>query len=170
MTTASKFKSVTLWLLAVLLITMALVAAFWNSLVPVVATGVNIVRHWGAPAGTLVIEQAAGSAQASVPASAAVASSANADWPSYNLTLTSERFSALTQINTGTVLKLAVLCTYDTGLRTSFQTGPIVVDGALIATTEHDIFSLDPATCAVNWRTHEDYKPAGLLAVNRGAA
>lgn len=53
MTTASKFKSVTLWLLAVLLITMALVAAFWNSLVPVVATGVNIVRHWGAPAGTL---------------------------------------------------------------------------------------------------------------------
>ena len=44
-----------------------------------------------------------------------------------------------------------------------------MVDNALIAATEFDIFSLDPATCAVNWRTHEDYPPA-LLPSNRGAA
>ena len=35
-----------------------------------------------------------------------------------------------------------------------------MVDNALIGTTEFDIFSLDPATCAENWRTHEDYPPA----------
>ena len=92
------------------------------------------------------------------------------DWPSYNKTLTSERYSQLSQINTTNVGKLKVLCTYDTGQYTSFETGMIMVNGALIGTTEHDIFSLDPATCHENWRTHEDYKPASLLAVNRGAA
>ena len=44
-----------------------------------------------------------------------------------------------------------------------------MVENALIGTTEFDIFSLDPATCAENWRTHEDYPPA-LLPSNRGAA
>ena len=45
-----------------------------------------------------------------------------------------------------------------------------MVNNALIGTTEHEIFSLDPTNCHENWRTHEDYKPASLLAVNRGAA
>ena len=44
-----------------------------------------------------------------------------------------------------------------------------MVDGALIGTTEFDIFSLDPSTCAENWRTHEEY-PAYILPTNRGAA
>ena len=44
-----------------------------------------------------------------------------------------------------------------------------MVDNALIGTSEFDIFSLNPATCAENWRTHEDYPPA-LLPANRGAA
>ncbi len=161
-TTPSKFKSVALWLLALLAITVALVAVFWNSLVPVVVTGINIVRHWGAPAGTLVIEQSANSARTAVSASAAASSSANHKWLSYNRTLTSERFSALALINTETVKQLAVLCSYDAGERTSFETGPIVVEGALIAPTEHDIFSLNPATCAVNWRTH-DFKTGKRL-------
>jgi glucose dehydrogenase len=45
-----------------------------------------------------------------------------------------------------------------------------MVDGALIGTTEHDIFSIDPATCHQNWRISEDYTPATSQAVNRGAA
>ena len=44
-----------------------------------------------------------------------------------------------------------------------------MVDNALIGTTEFDIFSLNPATCAENWRTHLDY-PGALLPSNRGAA
>ena len=64
---------------------------------------------------------------------------------------------------------MKVLCTYDTGVNTVFETGLIMVDGALIGTTEFDIFSLDPATCAENWRTHEDIPPS-ILGVNRGAA
>ena len=145
MTTQPKFKSIAGGLLAAVVIAVALVAAFWNSLVPVVATGVNIVRHWGAATGTLVIERSAGPAQVIVASSAPVASSANADWPSYNRTLTSERDSSLAQINSNTVQQLSVLCSYDTGECTSFQTEPIAVEGALIGTTEHAIFSLDPA-------------------------
>jgi alcohol dehydrogenase (cytochrome c) len=86
-----------------------------------------------------------------------VAPATTADWPSYNRTLTSERFSQLRQIDTKNVGKLKVLCTYDTNKVTSFETAPIMVNNALIATTEHDIFSLDPATCRENWRTHEEY-------------
>jgi alcohol dehydrogenase (cytochrome c) len=91
------------------------------------------------------------------------------DWPSYNRTLTSERYSQLSQINTKNAGKLKVLCTYDVDQFAAFESGLIMVENALIGTTEFDIFSLDPATCAENWRTHEDYPPS-LLPANRGAA
>jgi PQQ-like domain/PQQ enzyme repeat len=61
------------------------------------------------------------------------------------------------------------LCTYDVGQFAAFESGLIMVDNALIGTTEFDIFSINPATCAENWRTHEDYPPS-LLPANRGAA
>ncbi len=99
----------------------------------------------------------------------AIAPAITGDWPSYNRTLTSERFSPLRQIDTNNVDNLKVLCTYDTKQITSFETAPIMVNNALIATTEHDIFSIDPATCEENWRTHEE-DPESLLSVNRGAA
>ena len=79
-------------------------------------------------------------------------------WPSYNRTLTSERYSPLDAINVRTVRDLKVLCSYDTRLRESFETGPLMVEGALIGTTALDIFSIDPGNCRENWRTHEDYK------------
>jgi glucose dehydrogenase len=44
-----------------------------------------------------------------------------------------------------------------------------MVEGALIGTTEFDIFSIDPATCKEKWRTHENY-PGYILPTNRGAA
>jgi alcohol dehydrogenase (cytochrome c) len=106
-----------------------------------------------------------------VPLVAAMtAASANDDWPSYNRDLASNRFSPLTDIGKDNVGKLQQVCAYDTGDQTSFQTGPIVVDGKLFATTQFDIFALDPATCKLIWRQHEDYKPASPLLVNRGAA
>ena len=123
------------------------------------------------PPGTLTREQntAYKGAAAPAPAAGTAPGAAAGDWPSYNKTLTSERFSDLSQINTKNVGKLKLLCTYDTRQFTSFETGLIMVAGALIGTTEFDIFSLDPATCAQNWRTHEDY-PGYILPTNRGAA
>lgn len=93
----------------------------------------------------------------------------DADWPGYNRTLTSERFSKLAEIDRGNVGKLKVKCTYDTGLVTSMQTGPIVLAGTLFATTETDTFSIDAQTCKENWRVHEDIENS-KLKVNRGVA
>lgn len=124
-----------------------------------------------APPGTLTIESNA-AYKGAAPAGAAAGPEAGAaagDWPSYNKTLTTERFSDLSQINTQNVGKLKVLCTYNTNTYSSFETGLIMVEGALIGTTEYDIFSIDPATCAQNWRTHEDFA-AYILPLNRGAA
>jgi PQQ-dependent dehydrogenase (methanol/ethanol family) len=98
-----------------------------------------------------------------------LASAAEKDWPTYNRTLTSERFAALDGINKKNVKGLKILCTYDTGEQTGFQTGLVQVDGALFATTEHDTFSIDPNNCVQNWRAHEEFT-SGVLKVNRGLA
>ncbi len=109
-------------------------------------------------------------AEASASASFSAAPANPTDsWPSYNRTLTSERFADLGEINSRNVDRLKVLCTYDTKEYVSFESGLIVVDGALIGTTFSDIFSIDPATCAENWRTREELAPQ-LLSANRGVA
>ena len=105
----------------------------------------------------------------SAPAATTSTSAAAGDWPSYNRTVNSDRFSPLGEITTANVGKLKVLCTYDVGGYEAFESGLIMVNDALIGTTEFDIFSLNPATCALNWRTREVYPPA-LLPANRGAA
>jgi len=149
--------------------------AYWDQAVPLVGMAINYVRTLSAPSGTTTTEEAALANDTEpvvspVPSGATPQTLTADDWPSYNKTLTSERYSSLSQINVKNLDKLKILCTYDTKQYTSFEDGPIVVNGALIATTEHDIFSLDSANCHENWRTHEDYKPASLLAVNHGAA
>ncbi|MBA5638253.1 PQQ-binding-like beta-propeller repeat protein [Duganella sp. LX20W] len=163
------------------LIVAGLVYFNWNKAVPVVAMGINYVRYLSAPAGTLRTETAtpAPPPQPTPAPQVAAASGATSDqtpgatagdWPSYNKTLTSNRFSPLRQINKQNVGRLAVQCTYDTGQYTGFNSGLLEVNGALIAVTEYDIFSLDPTNCHLNWRTHEDYTPASPQGVNRGAA
>lgn len=91
------------------------------------------------------------------------------DWPRYNRTLDGDRYSPLADISTTNAGKLKMLCSYDTGVHAAFETGLIMVKGALIGTTEFDTFALDPSTCAEIWRVHEEY-PESLLGVNRGVA
>ena len=106
---------------------------------------------------------------AATPGYSSHAWAGNKDWPSYNHTLTSERFATLDTIDSKNVTGLKVLCSFDTGEQTSFQTGLIEVDGALFAATEHDTFSIDPNTCKQNWRAHGEFA-SGALKVNRGLA
>ncbi len=134
----------------------------------------NLYLTLSAPQGTVTTElnaanKGVGAAAPPPSAEASLPDPTSADWPSYNRTLTSDRYSQLSQINTKNVGKLKILCTYDTNQHTGFESGLIMVNDALIGTTQFDIFSLDPATCAENWRTHEDYPPS-MTGVNRGAA
>src|SRR5215468_6022978 len=147
---------------------------FWDQTVLIGSMAINYVRYWSAPAGTLETEvaQAGATAQPSAASASPQAASGGVegDWPSYNKTLTSNRFSQLSQINRTNADKLKVLCTYDTGQYTGFNSGLLEVNGALIFVTAFDIFSIDASTCRENWRTHEDYVPATPQEVNRGAA
>ncbi|MEP6886656.1 MAG: PQQ-binding-like beta-propeller repeat protein [Gammaproteobacteria bacterium] len=99
----------------------------------------------------------------------AAATAAFKDWPSYNNTLTAERYATLDAIDSKNVTGLKVLCSFDTGEQTSFQTGLLEVDGALLATTEHDTISIDANTCKEKWRAHAEFE-SGFLKVNRGVA
>src|SRR5262245_48175469 len=84
----------------------------------------NYILSLNAPPGTVTTEQNAaykGRGAAPQPAAAAVPGAAARDWPSYNKTLTSERFSDLSQINTANVGKLKVQCTYDTNQYSAFE-------------------------------------------------
>src|SRR5262245_475434 len=76
--------------------------AYWDTTVLIGSTAINYVRYWSAPAGTLETEAAqTGTARqpASVvsPSPRADSGGTAGDWASYNRTLTSNRFSQLSQ-------------------------------------------------------------------------
>jgi Glucose dehydrogenase len=126
----------------------------------------NYFRNEKNPPGTIALDLRQAATVAPV---ASNGDDLGGDWPNYNRSLSSERYSPLAAINTKNAAQLKVLCTYDTKIHGPFEVGPLVVDGALIGTTALDIFSIDAATCKENWRTSEKGK-LNLLPVNRGAA
>jgi alcohol dehydrogenase (cytochrome c) len=91
------------------------------------------------------------------------------DWPSYNRSLTSERYAPFDQINRTNVAGLKRLCVYDLNVDASFQTGPIVVGRTLYATTDKEVFAIDAESCQQKWRVREEGPSLGLR-VNRGVA
>ncbi|MBY6243047.1 PQQ-binding-like beta-propeller repeat protein [Methylosinus sp. Sm6] len=144
--------------------------ANWNAFVPIAAMGINYWRYLDAPKGELTVETADGFDAANAGDPVRSPPPDDGLWPSYNKTLTSDRFSSLTEIDRDNAGRLRVLCTYDTGQYTGFNSGLVMVDGALLFTTQYDTFSIDPLTCRENWRKHESYAPATPQDVNRGVA
>ena len=101
---------------------------FWNQFVPIAAMGINYARYMNAPAGTITTEVNAAWKGAEAQGAAPSPAPSEDDWPSYNKTLTSNRFSDLNQINSNNADKLKVLCTYDTKQYTGFNSGLIEVE------------------------------------------
>ncbi|MGD9671525.1 MAG: pyrroloquinoline quinone-dependent dehydrogenase [Hyphomicrobiaceae bacterium] len=118
------------------------------------------------PAGTMTTEPAA---DASVERQAAELADPG-DWPNFNKTLTSARFSGLKLINKENVSKLKVHCTYDTGKFGSFTTGLLNVKNTLYFTTTFETFAVDAETCKEKWRVTENYRPATPQGAQRGPA
>ena len=166
---------------ALCLVALSALALYFTGWSPFIAAGVvlNTVRSAHNPPGSMVVEVNGDSASDTAGGVANFTDRSPApddqradagSWSSFNRTLTSQRFSPLSQINTQTAHALKVLCTYDTHLREGFQSGPLMVDGALIFTTMFDVVSINPSNCQVNWRAHEDWKSRTYATVNRGAA
>lgn len=118
------------------------------------------------PSGTMTTEPGA---DASVVRQAVAVTDAG-DWPNFNKTLTSERFSGLQQVNKQNVSKLKVHCTYETGKFGSFTTGILNVEGTLYFTTTFETFAIDAETCKEKWRVAEDYMPVSPQGAQRGPA
>jgi alcohol dehydrogenase (cytochrome c) len=100
----------------------------------------------------------------------APAQTALGDWPSYNRTLTGERFSPLAEINRANVARMYEVCTYTLPEVTSLQTGPIVVNGTMYFTTDTISYAIDASTCAEKWKQVRHSDTPSALAVHRGFA
>jgi hypothetical protein len=87
-------------------------------------------------------------------------SGGSTDWPGYSRTLTSKRFADLKLINRSNVHALRPICTCDLGLLTSFQTGPVVVEGPLYATPEKLMIVRRPGLRAVMYPRRRGYRAA----------
>jgi alcohol dehydrogenase (cytochrome c) len=113
-----------------------------------------------------------GTEPAAAPAAQAFATDdvAAADWPSYNRTLASDRFSPLAEIDRGNVAQLQVLCTYVLPEVTAMQAGPIVVAGIMYFTTHLGSYAIDAATCAEKWHVERASARPSPLGAQRGFA
>jgi alcohol dehydrogenase (cytochrome c) len=94
------------------------------------------------------------------------------DWGTYNHTPDGARFSPLAELTPATVGGLRLACAFDTGERTSMQSGPVVVGGVLYLTSAKRTYAVDAATCRRRWTHTYAYRPAPPfdLRTNRGAA
>jgi alcohol dehydrogenase (cytochrome c) len=93
------------------------------------------------------------------------------EWPSYGRDFSNQRFSPLTQINTGNVGQLAPAWVYHTGIVSGFETSPVVVGGVMyISTPLNHVVALDAATGAKKWEYTHDYRTTTDCCgpINRG--
>src|SRR4029077_4179377 len=101
---------------------------------------------------TLVAAVAIGTAVGAVRAVDTVTT----DWPSYNRTLTSDRYAPLDQINRSNVARLKQLCVFDLAVDVSFQAGPIVIGRTMYVTADRETLASDALTCQQKWRVREE--------------
>ena len=123
-------------------------------------------------AGTIALAACSSPPPAAIPTpSVAIAQPADpGDWPAYNRTLPGDRFSPLSEINTGNVAQLRTVCSYTLPEATAFQTGPIVVNGTMYFTTDTISYAIDASNCSEKWKSVRHSETPSGLGVNRGFA
>ena len=98
----------------------------------------------------------------------------NAEWPSFGRGYDNQRFSPLNQINTRNVQNLTTAWHYHSGIKASFQTTPIVVDGVMyVSLPFNHVVALDAVTGKELWRyEHQKQKDWAMCCgpANRGVA
>jgi alcohol dehydrogenase (cytochrome c) len=94
-------------------------------------------------------------------------------WPSYGGTQFAWRYSALDQVNTSNVQKLAPAWIFQTGdPDNGLQSTPIVIDGVMyVVTPRSQVFALDAASGKLIWNyKYPTPRTPGANAQNRGVA
>ena len=92
------------------------------------------------------------------------------DWLLHNHDYAGTRYSPLDEITSANASRLTPACMFQMGERDNFQTGPIVHNGVMYATTMTTTIALDAATCRVKWRHRWEPKDGAGWQRNRGVA
>jgi len=93
----------------------------------------------------------------------------DADWETFNRDLRGTRHSPLNDINTTNVSRLRRVADFETGVTTSFQTGPVVVNGTLFCTTFKHTYAIDAVSGRMRWKDVASLPLMGLGS-HRGVA
>jgi PQQ-dependent dehydrogenase (methanol/ethanol family) len=97
------------------------------------------------------------------------------EWPTYHGQLSGNRHSALDEINTSNVARLAPRWTFQVpGVRSPLQVTPVVVGGLMYVTAANAVWALDARTGAQVWH-YSRPRTSGLVGdpasgINRGVA
>lgn len=92
----------------------------------------------------------------------------SSEWPAYNGGYNATRFSPVTQINTGNVTSLTEVARFKLPETMAFESGPVLIDGALYVTTATNTYAIDARTAQQRWSHHYDAKSMGLGTPVRG--
>ncbi len=95
------------------------------------------------------------------------------DWPLYGNGYHNQRYSPLQQINQHTVGRLQLAWKFQTGIKATFQSSPLVIDGVMYLTTPYNhVLALDAADGRELWRYRHRLQGRNFCCgpANRGAA
>lgn len=95
------------------------------------------------------------------------------NWLSYGRDYSNQRFSPLAQVNLSNVAKLAPAWSFKTGVNSTFQASPIVVDGVMYLSLPFShVAALDARTGAQLWRYQHKRRTEKMCCgpANRGVA
>src|SRR3954447_12360361 len=91
-------------------------------------------------------------------------------WLMYNKGYRGERYSRLAGIHSRNAQLLKPVCMFQLGELGTFQTGPVMYDGVLYATTHLGTYAIDATTCKKRWSHQHLAQGAEMNATNKGIA
>jgi alcohol dehydrogenase (cytochrome c) len=98
------------------------------------------------------------------------ADDSKSDWLMYNKGYDGQRYSRLDQLNARTATKLRPVCMLQLGELGTFQSGPVVYDGVLYATTHLSTYAIDATSCRKLWSHQHVARGPEMNATNKGVA
>ena len=98
------------------------------------------------------------------------ADSSTTNWLMYNKGYRGERYSMLTQINTGNAASLRPVCMFQLGELGTFETGPVMYDGIVYVTTHLGTYAVDATNCRKIWTHAHVAQGPEMNATNKGVA
>ncbi|MDP2248492.1 MAG: PQQ-binding-like beta-propeller repeat protein, partial [Nitrosomonadales bacterium] len=110
----------------------------------------------------------------SASSTGSIADTSNKQWPSYGRDYSNQRFSPASQINRENVKDLALAWQYNSGVKLTFQTTPIVVNGVMyLSLPFNHVVALDAKNGRELWRYEHQRRADWKLCcgpANRGVA